>query len=90
MSAPSIGPARHKLLRTYCACLRRAERRIEIAGHIACGFRYDHDYKIAAQARVKSIIRAMRARGFESYAVARMKLQIARSKYRAELEGKYW
>jgi hypothetical protein len=87
MSKESIGPERIRLLETYVKCLKRAERRIKLAGYIAQGGHPNIENYFVQRPLILHIAACVKARGIMGHGSALMCLQIARSKYARELEG---
>jgi len=83
-------PTRRKQLVAYIACLRKAERRITVAGHKAYGFVYQSEFKFANSFRVQHAAKLIKERTFEKYAEAYHHLQFTRSKMQCELDGQQW
>lgn len=87
MSQQPVGPERKHLLEVYCKCLRRAERRIVMAGQIANRRPVDLSrYKVQGSL-IRHAAWCIEKRGVMAHGSALMKLQIARSRYAAELDG---
>ena len=86
-SKPSLGPERIHLLETYCKCLRRAERRIKIAGQIVNGARPSLANFQWQRPLIEHAAQCMRERGFSGHASALVMLEIKRSRFAIELEG---
>lgn len=87
VSKKPLTPDRKHLLELYCKCLRRAERRIIIAGHIANARGVDISSFRVQRPLIEHIAGCIKRRGVMPYGSALLKLQIARSRYAAELEG---
>jgi hypothetical protein len=83
-------PLRRKQLVAYIACLRKAERRIVLAGHKAYGCVYQSEYKFANSFRVIHAAKLIKERTFDKYAEAYHKLQYTRSRMQCELDGQQW
>lgn len=81
------GPQRKHLLEVYCKCLRRAERRIVLAGQIANRRHVDLTRYEVQGPLIRHAARCIQKRGVMAHGSALMKLQIARSRFAAELEG---
>lgn len=81
-----LTPDRMHLLETYCKCLRRAERRIVLAGQIANACAVDLTNFHLQRPLIEHAAKCIRVRGVFGHGSALMKLQIARSRFAAELE----
>ena len=82
-----VGPERKHLLETYCKCLWRAERRIILAGQIANGRPVDLTWYEVQGPLIRHAAACIKKRGVFAHGSALIKLQIARSRFAAELEG---
>lgn len=87
MSQAPLTPTRKKQLEAYIACCVRAERSILAAGHIVRGTSYSPDSWQRKSKRVQALTKRMRKDGESCYTLAFIRLQIARSKFAAELSG---
>lgn len=90
MAEQTIGPERRHVLEVYCKCLRRAERRIIIAGQIVNGRPVDLTRFQVQGSLIRHAVDCIRKRGIMGHGSALIKLQIARSRYSVELAGLPW
>lgn len=87
MSQAPLTPTRKKQLEAYISCCARVEKSILAAGHIVRGASYAPDSWQWKSKRVQSLTRRMRKDGDGCYTLAFVRLQLARSKFAAELTG---
>lgn len=88
MSRKPTTPSREKFLKAYIVCIRRKERSIIMGGRFPLGCPSDMLNDAMQRARVNRIGKRIQKRGFEPYALALSRLQLARSKYQIELENR--
>lgn len=88
MSQQSIGPARKKRLELIIAGIKRAERRIVIAGQIANCVPVNLERFFVQRPLIQHAAKLIRERGIVGHASAFMALVIKRSKLQCELEGR--
>jgi len=90
MSKAPLGPERKHQLEAYIKCLKRAERRIIIAGKRSMGIKIDISNFFVQRPliiHIQSLLSDPRRDGFTT---ALMALRIKRSRFQAELEGREW